>query len=146
MYIDRTSRNEKVREEANRVIREGGGTKSIRQYSTVYTEAKANMFRRLVRADSSDPAKTTTITRELEPHSYTNRRVGRPKTKWASEAAKICWEQIRSSLGENYCNAPYDARNQIQREWIRRETLRQEGEEVEDFGPHGHEAPTTPTF
>ena len=46
-YKYKTNTNEKVREEDNRAIREGGGTNRIRQYSTVYTEAKAEMFRRL---------------------------------------------------------------------------------------------------
>ena len=123
-YIDRTNTNEKVRAETNKRIGEGGGTKEIHKFSTIYNVTKVKLFRQLITAGSGDPARTSTLTNTLEPLNFPNKRIGRPKIKWANDAARLCWEQIRNSLGANYHGAPYDATSQLHRDLIRQEAIR----------------------
>ena len=61
------------------------------------------------------PAKEVTFQRDITPWQYPNRRVGRPKLKWAAESAKIYCESIWSSLDADFRTAQFNLRNETHR-------------------------------
>ena len=72
-------------------------------------------------AGQGDPARNTTFTRELKPWDYPNKRVGGPKRKWASEAPKLYWNDIRHNLGPEFRESDFNPERQEHRDIIERD-------------------------
>ena len=89
-YIDRDNTNAKVIADAN--ARSGGTHISL--FSEVYERSKIKLFAKLIIANNDNPVKSTTLNPELQAWEHANRRVGRPKMKWATEAANSLWEAM----------------------------------------------------
>ena len=96
-FVNRANTNKVVMDTANAKIKQQGGRKEIKQFSLAYKEAKKKRAIRIIRADSDDPQRQMTFERGLKPWNHANKRVGAPKTKWATEAVRSIWNEIRQT-------------------------------------------------
>ena len=95
-------------------MQEGGGTKRVEIFSEAYQKAKRQRLVKIIRAPQGDPARQTTFIENMTPWAYPFRRAGRPKVKWASQAAKNYWEQIMDTLTPPHTNVDLDVHNENQ--------------------------------
>ena len=96
-YVNRANTNRHVFEMGNSKIRTQGGRKEIKRFSLAYKEAKKRRVARVINAGPNDPQKEITFERGLKAWNHVNKRVGAPKIKWATEAVKLLWNDIRET-------------------------------------------------
>ena len=101
-YVNRANTNEYVFEKANQELRNEDHANAIIKFSESYLKRKLLLFQKIVALPNSDPLRQTTfIPDSIKPVIYGTRRVGRPKIRWAIDAAELYWKKINALL-------PYD--------------------------------------
>lgn len=93
-YVNWANTNRHVFEMGNSKIWTQGGRKG---FSLAYKEAKNRRVARLINAGPNDPQKEITFERGLKTWNHVNKRVGAPKIKWAREAVKLLWNDLRET-------------------------------------------------
>ena len=109
--------NDRVIETANQSLA-AEGKKRVELFEHTHAKTKTRSFAETVKSHERDPVKTITFTDELKPWSYANKRHGRPKAKWADEAAKLYWAQIRHNLAPGLQSSTFDFNNPTHREQL----------------------------
>ena len=87
--MNRENTNPLVIEKANEELKQGTKHKQIQTYSEAYKKQRVKSYTELLNADHADPARNTTITRDLKRIDYVNKMHGGPKLRWATETAKL---------------------------------------------------------
>ena len=94
-YVDRANTNEEVFRNAHAQMKEG---EVIKPLSKIYLERKQLFYCKVATAHEEDPIKTITFQQNtLTPRIHVPRRVGRPKTKWASSEGRRLWNRMQEA-------------------------------------------------
>ena len=105
-YVNRQNTNEQVLEKANRAIQQQHKDNSkrrrkprrIKPFDEYYRDMKLKRITRTLQARNSDPIKTSTLNKYGQPIQFDNKRVGRPKNKWAERALQQYWQQHKAQI------------------------------------------------
>ena len=82
---------------ANEKIKNQRGNVGAKKFSLAYTEAKRRCAAIIINADRDDPQNQITFERGTKAWSHTDKWVGAPKVKWATEAMKLIRKEIREA-------------------------------------------------
>lgn len=96
-YVNRQNTNKVVFETANGKIREQGGRTELHKFRTAYKNAKTKRVINVIKAGRDDPQNQITFETGLKAWNHANERIGAPRIKWANEAVKLLWEQVRET-------------------------------------------------
>ena len=92
-FVERCNTNAKVFEEANRFKT---NEKRIKPFSVYIEEKQEALLKHLVRAESSDPLRMSTLRFNSPlPCGVINRRVGRPRETWAHNVYSRMWSKYQ---------------------------------------------------
>ena len=109
-YVSRQNTNEQVFRRANQAILHATTRKPpkpICPFEEYYRSMKLKRITRTLRARNSDPLHASTLTTTGQPITYSNKRVGRPKRKWAESALQQYWQEHREHI-QQYMQHPTD--------------------------------------
>ena len=101
-FIDRSNTNEEVYRRANECIKHSTPAnkipKKVKPFAVAYQDSKAKRYTRILKQNNSNPVKQTTFRRNsILPNEPLNRKVGRPKNKWVTEAARHMWNTTKQA-------------------------------------------------
>jgi len=104
-YVERTNTNKEVFRRANELIKDETAPekkpKIIVPFVTCYLNSRIKRLIRLNKMDAKHPVRHITFGTDrdnrLVPWTPSNRRIGRPRYKWVTEAVKDMWQNITST-------------------------------------------------
>ena len=83
-------------------------TKQIALVSEAHQKQKLRLFQDLVSRNTDDPTRETAIDDQLKWIDLGTKKIGRPKNRWAQEAAKKYWKESRGKLPQRFQHAALD--------------------------------------
>ena len=99
-FIDRRNTNLKVYRDANTLLQQEGGRKTIKSFKQIYACSRIKRLKRTINKTNT-PMHKITFESDLTLWTYNNRRVGRPKYKWAEQALKSLWSEIQHAVPQH---------------------------------------------
>ena len=94
-YIEGANTNQEVFRQASGHLKPG---EVIKPLSAIYLERKQKLFCKVAAAEDKDPIRSITFKKQtMQPLDLLNKRVGRPKHKWAQVETRRLWEIIRQT-------------------------------------------------
>ena len=115
-FIDRANTNERVFEKANAVINASTNRqeKTVENFQAIYQKRKLQLFQRVAAASNADPMRQASLrANTVHPVEYGIRRVGRPRARWATDAARLYWNAVRGNFTDPYYRTTFDANSQV---------------------------------